>query len=139
MSEENIKTPRKSGKLDYIKAVFLSAIIVGVVTFSNEKLTFQQTSEPPPIYSSEDLIGNWNQESGKMEFKTNGLCKVEKMKKPLLILKTKENNFSLFKFGRDKKGNKTGTIAYHIEVTDPQTMIASNGKSLTFKKDIAKQ
>ena len=90
--------------------MFLSAIIVGVVTFSNEKLTFQQTSEPPPIYSSEDLIGNWNQESGKMEFKTNGLCKVEKMKKPLLILKTKENNFSLLNLVVIKKVIKQGLL-----------------------------
>ena len=139
MSEEKIKEPRKPGKLDYIKAVILSGIIVFVVTLSNDKLSFKQTSEPPPIYSSEALIGNWNQQDAKMQFKTTGLCQVTKIKKPLLFVKVKENNFSLFKFGRDKKGNKTGTIAYQVEVTDPQTMIASNGKQLTFKKEVAKQ
>ena len=140
MSEEKTNAPRKPGLVDYIKAVVLSAIIVGVVTFSNEKLAFKQTSQPPPIYSTESLIGDWKQEDkpSKMQFKTTGLCDVEKVKKPLLILKVKDNNFSLFKFGRDKKGNKTGNIAYHVEVTDPQTLVASNGKDMTFKKELPK-
>ena len=98
MSEEEIKAPRKPGTVDYIKAIILSGIIVAVVTLSNDKLSFKQTSEPPPIYANESLIGNWNQEAGKMEFKTTGLCQVPKIKKPLLFVKTKENNFSLFKF-----------------------------------------
>ena len=139
MSESETKAPRKPGTVDYIKAVVLSGVIVAVVTFSNDKLSFKQTSEPPPIYINEALIGKWKQETGDMQFKTTGLCQVPKLKKDLLFVKTKENNFSLFKFGRDKKGNKTGTIAYQIELTDPQTLVASNGKSLTFKKEMAKQ
>ena len=99
MSEES-KAPRKPGKVDYIKAVFLSAIIVGVVTFSNDKLTFKQSSEPPPIYSSEALIGNWNEEKSSMEFKTTGLCEVTKIKKPLLrSYSYLRNSEQVFQFG----------------------------------------
>ncbi|WDE99234.1 hypothetical protein PQO03_15470 [Lentisphaera profundi] len=114
---------RKPKKLDYLKATVLSIIVAAAVTYSNQHLIPKFNSQPPKIYVNEAIIGSWNELSGKqnMEFNTKGFCQVEKVKKPMLFIKTKDNSFTLFKMGRDKKGNKLGSIAHQLKVVDDKT------------------
>jgi hypothetical protein len=114
---ENEK-PRKPNALDYCKATVLSIIIFVAVFYSHKYLTVKYDYLLPDIYPHENVVGTWNKNDGKssVDFDANGFCKVNDAKKKMIFIKTKANNFTLFKFSRDKKGNRLGLIAHKVKV-----------------------
>ncbi|MDD7985348.1 hypothetical protein PQO01_10325 [Lentisphaera marina] len=110
--------PRKPKALDYCKATVLSIMIFAAVFYSHKYLTIKYDYLLPDIYPHENVVGTWNDDAGKssVDFDANGFCQLKDAKKKMLFIKTEANNFTLFKFGRDKKGNRLGTIAHKVKV-----------------------
>jgi hypothetical protein len=117
MSENKEKnTARKPKALDYFKAVVLSAIVVVVVFYSHEELQVKYDAILPDIYPNENVVGTWNsdKDASSVNFDANGAAKIKNKK--MIYIKTTPDNFTLFQFGRDKMGNRTGLIAHKVKL-----------------------